>query len=83
MKIKNEFKYMMGQFEDIPVGECFVYLAPDEDEVFLYLKIAGWYDKETGDGENAVLLSTGELEYFEGNENVLPVDATITVKPKE
>ena len=61
------------KFCDVPNGEVFM-----EDGVY-YLAIEGIYDN-LGDCKNAVNLTEGEVTYFDCNEMVIWVKATLTVE---
>ena len=61
------------KFCDVPNGEVFM-----EDGVY-YLAIEGIYDNR-GDCKNAVNLNEGEVTYFDCDEMVVWVKATLTVE---
>jgi hypothetical protein len=61
------------KFCDVPNGEVFM-----EDGVY-YLPIEEVYDN-LGNCKNAVNLNDGEITYFEYNEMVVLVKATLTVE---
>ena len=63
------------KFCDVPNGEVFI-----EDGVY-YLAIEGIHDN-LGDCKNAVNLNYGEVTYFDCDERVVWVKATLTVESR-
>ena len=73
MIINDRPKTREVKFCDVPNGEVFM-----EDDVY-YLAIEGIYDN-LGDCKNAVNLNEGEVTYFDCDEMVVWVKATLTVE---
>ena len=73
MIVNDKSKTREVKFCDVPNGEVFM-----EDGVY-YLAIEGIYDN-LGDCKNAVNLNEGEVTYFDCNEMVIWVKATLTVE---
>ena len=73
MIVNDKSKTMEVKFCDVPNGEVFM-----EDGAY-YLAIEGILD-DLGYRKNAVNLTDGELTYFEGDEMVIWVKATLTVE---
>lgn len=55
------------KFETVKQGEVF------EFNGYFYMKTSSSYCDDNGDYDNAVNLESGELNYFEGNDIVMPV----------
>lgn len=73
MIVDDKPKTRKVKFCDVPNGEVFM-----EDDVY-YLAIEGVHDN-LGDCKNAVNLSDGEITYFECDEMVVWVKATLTIE---
>ena len=73
MIVNDKSKTMEVKFCDVPNGEVFM-----EDGVY-YLAIEGILD-DLGYRKNAVNLTDGEVTYFECDEMVIWVKATLTVE---
>lgn len=77
MIVNDKSKTMEVRFCDVPNGEVFSKVFM-EDGVY-YLAIEGIYDN-LGDCKNAVNLNEGEVTYFDCDEVVVWVKATLTVE---
>ena len=73
MIVNDKSKTMKVKFCDVPNGEVFM-----EDGVY-YLAIEEIFD-DLGYRKNAVNLTVGEVTYFDCNEMVIWVKATLTVE---
>ena len=73
MIVNDKSKTMEVKFCDVPNGEVFM-----EDGVY-YLAIEGILD-DLGYRKNAVNLTGGQVTYFDYNEMVIWVKATLTVE---
>ena len=70
MKINDERNLGFCEFESLVWGACFIF---DEE---LFMKVI----PVTGEDTNAVLLETGELCCFDDKDDVILVEAEITIK---
>lgn len=75
MDIKFENKIKTELFCNIMVGECFAVDLHTPDEI-ICMKV---YDTKDF-VKNAVELQSGELYYFDGDEEVIPVNTELTVR---
>ena len=73
MIVNDKSKTREVKFCDVPKGEVFI-----EDGAY-YLAIKGFFD-DLGYRKNAVNLTEGEVTYFDCNEMVIWVKATLTVE---
>lgn len=71
MKIRDERNLGFCQFRNVPDGSCYIY----EDKVFMKAIPEVPYDNS-----NAISLKTGELYYFDPEEEVLRIQVELIIK---
>lgn len=71
MKISDK-RMKCTEFEDLKVGQIFLYNKE------FYMKTTDSYC-ENNNYDNSVCLSNGELNFFEDNQQVLPVSAELII----